>query len=619
MQCVIWLGTMGSTGNHLRGFVLLAVGLVLMPALGRSQTPPIKKMAVLPVVVPDVQGKQLSEASGILERLGLRAQQARRVESDTPAGTVVQEEPQPKSHVARGSAVQLDVSTGRAAPASRMPDLFGMTQDSANAALRRFEIRVVPSGTTPSPQPAGTIVTQVPAPNAELPPDRIARVTLAAALPPRRVVPKVIGMQLTIAVQILSRAGLTTGQVTYRSDASPAEMVLDQDPPPGQDADPRMPVNLTLSDGKPAKTASKPVIVPDLRGRTLETGRAILAKARLSLGEVDQALDPTPQGLIFDQSSPPGARVEAGTRVNIRVSTGGIYVPDVTGRTQDLATKAVSESRLRLGDVRNTESAEPAGYVIGQNPPGGTLVGLDTAISLVVSTGPPGPATILVPNVVGMLEQDARTALAAAGLSAGPITTQASSQVDGTVIDQDPAGGSQVVSGKGIQLFVSRSLPPPQPIIVPDLSGLTLGKARDILAAVGLGYSVAPSAGSTDDEAVITRQTPLPYERVQPHTVVQLGLESSFSLWTYPLWIAGGGFLAIVVVAAYKLGHKNGKTRPDPSDPVMRLSLVLRRNWGSPRIAMKIGNATDLALQFTAHRNPGRQSIRFSTSNSPGE
>jgi hypothetical protein len=257
--------------------------------------------------------------------------------------------------------------------------------------------------------------------------------------------------------------------------------------------------------------------------------------------------------------------------------------------------------------------------VIGQNPPGGTLVGLDAAISLVVSTGPGGPATVSVPNVVGMLEQDARTTLAAAGLSAGPITSQASSQVDGTVLGQDPAGNSQVESGKAIQLFISRSLPPTPPVTVPDLLGLTLGKARDILAGVGLGYSVAPSAGSADDEDVITRQAPLPYEKVQPHTVVQVGFESSFSLWAHPLWIAGGGFLAIVVLAAYKLGHNNGKTRPDPSDPVMRLSLLLRRNWGSPRIAMKIGNATDLALQFTAHRNPGRQSIRFSTSNSPGE
>ncbi len=613
---------MGFTRSHLRGFGLLAIGLgpILIPAPCRGQTP-LNKMLVQSVLVPDVQGKQFFEASSILERLSLRGQQASRVESDAPAGTVVLQDPQPKSRVARGSPVRLSVSTGRTAPASRMPDLFGMTQNSANTALRRFEIRVVPSGTIPSPQPAGTIVAQVPAANAELPPDRIARVTIAAALPPRRVVPKVIGMQLTIAVQILSRAGLTTGEVTRRPDPSPPDMVVEQDPPPGQDADPRMPVNLTISDGRPAKTASKPVIVPDLHGKSAETARAILAKSRLTLGKVEEALDPDPQGLIFEQSSPPGTRVDPGTPVDIRVSTGGIYVPDVTRRTQDLATQAVSDAHLRLGEVSNAQSAEPPGDVIGQNPPAGTLVSLNTAISLVVSTGPPGPITMTVPNVVGMSQQEARTSLEAAGFSPGPITMQASSQAEGTVIDQDPAGGSQAATGKAIHLFVSHALIPTKTVVVPDLTGFTLAKARDILAAGELGYSIAPSSGSADDESVITRQTPLPYERVQPHTVVELSLQPSLTLWGFPLWTVGGGigFLGIVGAAAYRFGKNHGAKQSTLEHPITRLSLVLRRNWASPRIAMKIGNAPDLALQFIAHRNPGAQSIRFSRSNSPGE
>lgn len=216
-------------------------------------------------------------------------------------------------------------------------------------------------------------------------------------------------MELVNAVQILTRAGLTTSQGAPRYDPSPAGIVVDQYPSAGQDAGPGTPVNVTVSKGPPPTTTPTAATVPNVQGQSVDIGRATLARARLTLGQVEQALDPSPQGRIFDQSPPPSARVPAGTQLSVRVSAGGVYVPyvpDVIGRIQELTEKALSDAGLRVGDVRRTESAEPAGQVIFQNPQGGTLVRPEAAISLVVSSGPPPQAaSIVVPNLVGMPEQ----------------------------------------------------------------------------------------------------------------------------------------------------------------------------------------------------------------------
>jgi beta-lactam-binding protein with PASTA domain len=603
--------------KHLRGFGMLAMGFgaVVIPVICAGQTAQ-NRISIAPQLVPNVQGMLIGQASAVLERLGLKAEQVRRTESDAPAGTVLTQDPQPRSRVVRGSTVELTVSTGRPAPGLRMPDLVGMMPAQANAILARLKIRLDLTGMVPSPQPTGTIARQYPLANADLPPSRVAQVTLASALPARRVVPNVVGIELVNAMQILTRAGLTTSQRARRYDPSPAGTVVDQDPSAGQDAYPGSSVNVTVSEG-PQNTATAPstVIVPGVDGQNVDVARAILARARLTLGQVEQTPDPSPRGFVFDQSPRPGGRVPAGTQVSVRVSDGGVYVPDVIGHIRELAEKTLSDAGLGVGGVRTTQSAEPAGQVIGQSPLGGALVSPQAAISLVVSSGPSQQAaTIMVPDLVGMPEQEARAAIASAGLTTGSVRRQASSRAEGTVVDQDPAAGSQVASGKAVQLFVSSSSPQPERTVsVPDLSGLSLGKARDILAGVQLNYSVTTPAGGADEQALVKSQSPVQGERVQPHTTIQLELQPPSTAGTLLPWAAGGlGFLSLGLAVAYGLGKKNGNIQASlkPGD-VERLSLILRRNWRSPRIAMRIGNAPDLALRFTTRRDPGRQTMRI--------
>ena len=131
-----------------------------------------------------------------------------------------------------------------------------------------------------------------------------------------------------------------------------------------------------------------------------------------------------------------------------------ISVPNVVGLTQAAATTAITSAGLTVGTVTTQSSSTVAsGNVISESPMAGTRVASGSAVNLVVSSG---PALISVPNVVGLTQAAATTAIASAGLTVGTVTTQSSSTVSsGNVISESPMAGTSVASGSAVNLVVS--------------------------------------------------------------------------------------------------------------------------------------------------------------------
>jgi sugar lactone lactonase YvrE len=74
-------------------------------------------------------------------------------------------------------------------------------------------------------------------------------------------------------------------------------------------------------------------------------------------------------------------------------------------------------------------------------------------------------ATVIVPNVVGMAQAAATTAVAGAGLALGSVSSEYSSgEPAGSVIGENPAAGTQVAPGSAVKLLISiGEAPPPTP------------------------------------------------------------------------------------------------------------------------------------------------------------
>jgi len=130
-------------------------------------------------------------------------------------------------------------------------------------------------------------------------------------------------------------------------------------------------------------------------------------------------------------------------------------VPNVLGLSRVNAESAIEDYCLVVSTVNEQCSdTVPAGNVINQSLVGGAQVPPGTAVDLVVSTG---PCPVTVPNVVGMTQANAESAITGAGLTVGIVTLQCSDTVPaGKVITQTPLGGEQVLPGNAVDLVVSR-------------------------------------------------------------------------------------------------------------------------------------------------------------------
>jgi hypothetical protein len=81
-------------------------------------------------------------------------------------------------------------------------------------------------------------------------------------------------------------------------------------------------------------------------------------------------------------------------------------VPVLVGLTQDAALVALQNARLVSAVTTATDATVPAGNVVSQSPAGGTVVDVNSAVTLVVSTGPtPPPAEEWVSVNVNVTQQ----------------------------------------------------------------------------------------------------------------------------------------------------------------------------------------------------------------------
>ncbi|WP_172120696.1 Stk1 family PASTA domain-containing Ser/Thr kinase [Actinomyces faecalis] len=237
------------------------------------------------------------------------------------------------------------------------------------------------------------------------------------------------------------------------------------------------------------------VTVPDLVGASEEEAQAALVEAELGWGSPTRDYsDTVPAGSVISLSPAPGRSVRVGTAVTAVVSRGVEQkeVPDVVGRPQDEAEKAVQDAGLSVGAVTEDFSDDVAtGSVISSSPAAGEMVNHSSAVAMVVSKGR-RPAT--VPDVTGKNLEEATAALQEAGLALSGSTEAFSDDVAaGLVISSDPAAGAEgYFYGDGVSVVVSKG---PEMVTVPEVVSKNEAEARATLEAAGLVVSVSRILG----------------------------------------------------------------------------------------------------------------------------
>lgn len=204
-------------------------------------------------------------------------------------------------------------------------------------------------------------------------------------------VPDLVGQPRAAA-----EAALPTGlllKVIDQSCTLPAGTIIAQDLPPGKTVKAPHYLEVTVSRGEEARP------VPDLLNMPLEIAAEILAKQGLKIGNITEIEEPPDQvsevlaGAILGTEPKAGTMVTVGSQVNLFVKkvvqTGGITVPDLTGRTLSEAQPLLESLGLTLGRTTTTEDFNHLpGTILTQTPPAGSAVTSGTTINFTVADQP---------------------------------------------------------------------------------------------------------------------------------------------------------------------------------------------------------------------------------------
>jgi serine/threonine-protein kinase len=203
-----------------------------------------------------------------------------------------------------------------------------------------------------------------------------------------------------------------------------------------------------------------------------------------------------------------------------------VSVPFVEGQKLPQARKNVRDAGLRPVVLQRSHLTVFPGVVFRQDPEAGERVPKGNAVRIYVSTGKP---RVAVPDVLGAREADAVLTLRRAGL-VPDVRDIFSDKPTGTVIAQDPKGGTSVVKGTTVRINISKGQ---QNIGIPSVIGQSFDEASRQLRAAGL-TPVRVDVESSEPKGRVVDQNPAPGSLQPPGTEVELSVSTGEEKTTVP-------------------------------------------------------------------------------------
>ncbi len=454
----------------------------------------------------------------------------------------------------------LDLSVGEPAP----PDVTGMRLDLAVEELQASQwepslaygydgYQTIPDGV---PSASRAVVVEQRAECREDP--RYVEDICTFVLSVEAIVPDLRGLTSAAAGEELERSGL--GLDVADSLPSDDRVVTDQAPAPGE----------TLAFGEPVAVRLAAVELPglpDLVGVTLRQATTRLADLARQRQEVDPnysqqvTIDPDVRPVDDERAfvSEQPEDCAQPSRVCTITLLAAAQVPSVVGQSVAEAERTLAEAGLLLDP--DSASDDRRLKVDTQSEEPGTFVPFDTTVSVglepvVQQDWPPLPAIqgMRLDRALGQLAltEERRAEMGEGYIQNVVVRPQADVSEDRAQVVEQPSDCARFAPECVIVLSVRA--------LVPNLSGMTLPKARAELEAAGLALVTepigdaqeplvngqTPTAGSTADfgSAVTVRLTSAAGESSRTQDGANVG------------WIVGGGLVAVVAARATRVAAR---------------------------------------------------------------
>lgn len=237
------------------------------------------------------------------------------------------------------------------------------------------------------------------------------------------------------------------------------------------------------------------IVVPNVTNLPEEEAQALLEDERLLVTITREPSDDFEVSRAIRTEPPAGESVPEESGVELFISAGPeeFQVPTLIGQDEATARELIVESGFTVGNTTTRPDPQPEGIVVDQSPPAGVSAGGGSPIDLVISEG---PDTVELEDLTGLTERDAGQRLQDAGLRFTVDESYDPEVPEGLVIETDPVAGTTMEVGETVLLTVSLG---PQPVEIPDLSGLTPDEAENVLEELGLELSISNATETVDD------------------------------------------------------------------------------------------------------------------------
>ena len=301
------------------------------------------------------------------------------------------------------------------------------------------------------------------------------------------IVPIVANMSQQEAFNAVSAAGFVP-QVESRNHATiAAGTVIESSPAGGTQLEIGSEVTIIVSVG------TETTQIPSVAGLSEAEAIAVLEGADLIVGSVtDVPSADVEEGIASGTNPAAGSTHPVGGTVELFVSSGpGTFtLEDYSGELLQTVQFRLEAAGLVVEVTTEFDDEVPEGFVISTSPSQGD-VAVGSTVSVVVSDGP-SPRS--VPNLVGRTPEEAESLLSTLGLvlNVSAATVETADVEPGTIAEQIPSAGGQLVPGQGVTVILATT---PATTTLPNTAPVVSVSAGSGLA----GEPISVVANATDD------------------------------------------------------------------------------------------------------------------------
>jgi len=189
-----------------------------------------------------------------------------------------------------------------------------------------------------------------------------------------------------------------------------------------------------------------------------------------------------------------------------------VRVPDVVGMTEDEAVDELEAAGFEVEVEPRPNKKVEEGEVFKQEPEADERLEEGEIVTITVSSG---VRQVQVPDVGGMKLKEAVAVIEDAGLKPSVTRVESETAEPNTVIDQDPAAGTEVDVNSEVELEVAAA----PVVVVPDVINQAEDSAVAEIERAGLVAQVETTPSETEAGLVI-QQEPDPGVEVEPGSTV---------------------------------------------------------------------------------------------------